>query len=160
MRIADGVFGALFALLGAYMIYTASGFPSFPGQPYGASLLPTLLGIAFIVCGIGLGLRHARARRTAASTGPLVALTPALRDPRGAVSGALAVALVLTQILFGDAIGFIPVSLAGLIVIFLWFRLPAWQAVIFAAVGTALCWWLFSVLLKVPLPRGILDGVL
>ncbi len=160
MRVADGVFGALFAALGAYMIYAATGFPPFPGQPYGASLLPTLLGVAFIVCGIGLALRDFAARRHATEPLPVVALLPALRDPHGAISGALVVATVLAQILFGDAIGFIPISLVTLTVIFLWFGVRPVQAVAFAVAGTALCWWLFAIMLKVPLPRGLLDGML
>ncbi len=160
MQITDAVFGALLALLGGYMIYEAMGFPSFPGQPYGASLLPTLLGIGFIVCGLLLGLRDYRARRQTGTSLPVLAIQPALLDRRGAISGALIVALVLTQILFGDAIGFIPISLAGLMVIFVWFRVRLLMAVVFAVLGTGVTWWLFSNILKVPLPRGLLDGIL
>lgn len=160
MQIGDAVFGAFFAVLGAYMIYAATGFPAFPGQPYGASLLPTLLGIGFIVCGIALGLRHFRASRHAGATLPVFSIQPALRDRRGAISAALIVAVALTQILFGDAIGFIPISLFMLTVIFLWFRVRPLTALFFAILGTGLSWWMFVIILKVPLPRGLLDGVL
>ena len=160
MRVADAVFGVFFAVIGAYMIYAATGFPSFPGQPYGASLLPTLLGIAFIICGIGLGIRDFNARRQSEEPLPVLALLPSLRDPRGAISGALIVGTVLAQILFGDLIGFIPISLVALTTIFLWFGVRPIAAVAFAILGTALCWWLFAIILKVPLPRGLLDGVL
>ena len=159
MQIADSVLGAVFAILGAYMVYAASGFPSFPGQPYGASLLPTLLGVAFIVCGVLLGWRDLRARQLG-NTITVFAIQPALKDPRGAISGLLVVAVVLAQILFGDAIGFIPISLVMLVVIFLWLRVRILTALFFAVLGTGICWWLFSFVLKVPLPRGILDGVL
>lgn len=159
MQIADSVLGAVFALLGAYMLYAASGFPSFPGQPYGAALLPTLLGVAFIVCGLLLALRDWRARRRG---NPVTwfAIQPALRDPRGAISGALIVAVVLSQILFGELVGFIPISLVMLTVVFLWFRVRILTALFFAVLGTGVSWWLFSFVLKVPLPRGILDGIL
>ncbi|MBU1176059.1 MAG: tripartite tricarboxylate transporter TctB family protein [Alphaproteobacteria bacterium] len=159
MQIADSVLGAVCAVLGAYMLYAASGFPSFPGQPYGAALLPSLLGVAFIVSGVLLALRDLRARRLG-STIVLFAIQPALKDRRGAISGALIIAVVLMQILFGDLIGFIPVSLVMLTVILLWFGVRVLAALFFAALGTGMCWWLFSFVLKVPLPRGILDGVL
>ena len=159
MQIADSVLGAVFALLGAYMLYAASGFPSFPGQPYGAALLPSLLGVAFIVCGLLLALRDWRVRRLG-NTVTWFAIQPALKDPRGAISGLLIVAVVLSQILFGDLIGFIPISLVMLTVVFLWFRVRILNALFFAALGTGVSWWLFSFVLKVPLPRGILDGIL
>ncbi len=160
MQIGDAVFGALIAALGAYMIFAASSFPSFPGQPYGAALLPTLLGIAFIVCGALLVLRDIRARRRADGPMTILAIQPALRDRRGAISGALVIAAVLAQILLGDLIGFIPISLTMLLVIFLWFGVKPLTAIFFAILGTGVAWWLFSFILKVPLPRGLLDGVL
>lgn len=159
MQIADSVLGALFALLGAYMLYAASGFPSFPGQPYGAALLPTLLGMAFIVCGMLLALRDLRVRRLGGAI-TLFAIQPALRDPRGAISGAMVIAVVLAQIVLGDQIGFIPISVVMLMAIFLWFRVRILTALFFAVLGTGVCWWLFSFVLKVPLPRGILDGIM
>lgn len=159
MKITDAVSGALLIALGLFMFWQASLFPSFGGQPYGAALLPSILAGGFVLGGGLLILRDVLARRQAAG-GPLVSLVPELRQGTGLAALLAVLGNVLAQIWVAQSLGFIPVSVVGLLVLFLVLRLRPWVAAALA-VGTSMaCWWLFAGLLRVPLPRGILDGVL
>ncbi len=157
MKLADALLGAFFVLFGIAVLWQATRFPTFPGQPYGATLLPSVLAAGFILAGALLVLRDLRLRRHAG--GPLVTLVPDLRKGGGwallAVLGNVAAHIWLSPVL-----GFLPVSLIGLTALFMVLRVPALHAVPIAAATTAACWWLFVGLLRVPLPRGLLDGVL
>jgi putative tricarboxylic transport membrane protein len=57
-------------------------------------------------------------------------------------------------------IGFIPVAFALLMGLFLWFGVRPHNAVIIAALFTAVTFWFFANMLRVPLPRGWLTGIL
>ncbi|QDC10642.1 tripartite tricarboxylate transporter TctB family protein [Oceanicola sp. D3] len=155
MQMRDALLGGLFACLGIFMMVQAAGFPAFPGQPYGASLLPGLLGAGFIIAGGILAAQDLLGRVGA----PWVAFDEALRSRNGLISAALMVATVLAHILLGGWLGFIPVALVTLCVIFLWFGVRLLPALLIAAASTALCWVLFAIFLEVPLPRGLLVGI-
>lgn len=158
MKFTDALSGVLLMLLGLFMLWQAVQFPSFGGQPYGAALLPSILAGGLILGGTLLVLRDIAARRHAGG-GPWLQLVPELRS--GGMPALLAVlGNVLAQIWLAPRLGFIPVSAAGLLVLFLVLRLRHCVAAVLA-LGTSLaCWWLFAGLLRVPLPRGLLDGVL
>ncbi len=156
MRIRDAIFGGLFACLGLFMLYQASGFPSFPGQPYGASLLPSILGAGFVLTGVFLVLRDL----LSGQGGTWAAPVEALRTRSGFVAALLVVGTALAHILVSPHVGFIPVSIFCLTALFLWFRVRVVIAVPVALAGTAVCWFFFASVLKVPLPRGILVGIL
>lgn len=155
MRIRDRLLGGIFACLGLFMLAQASGFPAFPGQPYGAALLPSLLGAGFILAG---GLLVVQDVRRCAGA-PLIAVNSALRSRNGLISAALVIATVLAHVLLGDWLGFIPVALVTLWVIFIWFGLHPLPALLISVASTALCWVLFAIFLEVPLPRGLLVGI-
>lgn len=67
---------------------------------------------------------------------------------------------VLAHILLTPRIGFLPVSLIGLTALFMILGLNAVKSLLLAVSTTLVCWWLFAGLLRVPLPRGFLDGVI
>lgn len=158
MRLTDALSGALLVLLGLFTLRQAAQFPSFGGQPYGAALLPSILAWGLIAGGALLVLRDVMARRQAAG-GAWLEPVPELR--RGGLPALLAVlGNVVAQIWLTPRMGFVPVSVIGLLVLFLVLRLRPLVAAVLA-VGTSLaCWWIFALLLRVPLPRGLLDGVL
>ncbi|MBL4918067.1 tripartite tricarboxylate transporter TctB family protein [Szabonella alba] len=157
MQLSDALSGALFILLGLFMIWTASGFPAFSGQPYGASLLPTLLGCGFIIAGVLLGLRELTWRR-AGVRHAMISLLPPLRQVAGIGSVILIFAAILGQILVAPHVGYMPVSVISLLAIFLWHEVRPLTAIIAAICTTLFCWWAFAVLLRVPLPRGFIEG--
>lgn len=161
MKVTDALLGGFFVVFGLLMVWFASKFPSFAGQPYGASLLPSILAGGFIIAGVMLMVRDVQFRRAApvGDAKPLFSLVPDLKQ--GGAPALLAVlGNVLAQIWIAPSVGFLPVSMAGLLVLFLVLRLRPWVAIVIAVATSLVCWWLFVGLLRVPLPRGILDGVL
>lgn len=157
MKVTDALLGAFFVLFGVVVLWQASQFPDFAGQPYGAALLPSLLAAGFVVSGAVLILRDLRARRSV--SGPWVALVPDLRA--GGTPALLAVlGNVLAHIGLSPLLGFLPVAVIGLSALFVVLRVPVVQAVLIALPTTIVCWWLFAGLLRVPLPRGLMGGVL
>lgn len=157
MQLSDALSGALFILLGVFMVWTASGFPAFQGQPYGASLLPTLLGIGFVIAGGLLCLRDLSFRRVGIRQA-LISILPPLRRAAGIGSVVLIFAAVAGQILVAPEIGYMPVSFVTLLAIFLWHGVKPLLAVACAVGATLFCWWAFAVMLRVPLPRGFVEG--
>ena len=63
MRFNDAIVGAVFMLLAGVMIAITFTFPPFPGQKYGPSLFPRILGGGIILCSALLILRGWKARR-------------------------------------------------------------------------------------------------
>ncbi|WP_118138657.1 tripartite tricarboxylate transporter TctB family protein [Oceanicella sp. SM1341] len=154
MRLNDAVFGLFFIALGLTMILIARGFPAFPGQPYGAALLPSLLGAGFIICGGLLSIRGWRAR-----AGGLAETDPEMREPRTLVSMGLVVVLILAYILVSDAVGYVPFMAVALTLLLLRFGNRPLTAIAVALLTTVASQWFFGSILLVPLPRGILEGL-
>ncbi len=61
-------------------------FPPFPGQKYGPSLFPRILGGGLVICGL---LLMARGRAQLAAGAPLGEIDPTYRSFRGAASVAV-----------------------------------------------------------------------
>ena len=158
MRFNDAVVGAAFMLLAGVMIALTFSFPPFPGQKYGPSLFPRILAAGIIGCSALLVLRGMRARRD--SGAPWLALADWTRQPRRVASFALMLAAMAFYLLASDPLGFIPTAFLIQLTLFLWFGVRPVTAVVVAVVMTGLVHWFFSSLMRVPLPRGILDSVL
>jgi len=155
MQLSDSLMGALFLAIGLVMFAMAIQFPAFPGQPYGASLFPSILGLGLALSGLLMvfsGFKSAEGRFA-------VTIDPTLKTASGLVSAALVVAAVLAHIFLAGLIGFIPVTILTLLALFVWFRVPLVQSIAFAIAGAALCWILFAVALEVPLPRGPIESL-
>ncbi|RUT29297.1 tripartite tricarboxylate transporter TctB family protein [Arsenicitalea aurantiaca] len=156
MRFNDAVLGAVFIALALYMIITAAGFPSFAGQPYGASLFPTVMGGGFLIGGALLVIRGLTA---AGREIPAFTADPALLVPRNGISVALIVGAIVFYVVLADTVGFIPIALVILLGLFLWFRVKVVTALLLSVAVTALSFWFFAIMLRVPLPRGWLTGI-
>lgn len=157
MRANDAVNGLILILLSAAMFALTSTFPDFPGQPYGPSLFPRVLASLLVICGGLLVWRGVGTRRGGARW---VEMAPWTRDPWRVGSFFLLLVLLLAYILFSETIGFIPVAFVMLIALFLWLGVRVLTATIVAVVATFLIHWFFATLLRVPLPRGLLDRFL
>ena len=62
MRTNDALSGLVLIVLASLMIFLTLGFPAFPGQKYGPSLFPRILGTGIIICGLLLVLQVWAAR--------------------------------------------------------------------------------------------------
>lgn len=151
MRFSDTMLGALLVALGLAVGLYSQSFPDIPGQRYGAAAFPVAIAIGFAACGL---VMLARGLRSAPM--PLIARTEWTRKP-GAMGAVLVTILcVIAYILFARQVGFIPMSLLILVVLFRMLQVPWWQTVLYA-IGTALlCDFVFRSMLLVPLPFGIM----
>ena len=139
------------------MIAFTATFPAFPGQNYGPSLFPRVLGSLLIICGGLLMWRGIAARRAGA---PLVVMAAWTRQPWRVGAFFLMLALLLAYIVFSETIGFIPMAFVTLGLLFLWLGARPLTALITTVVATLVIYWFFASLLRVPLPRGWLDPIL
>jgi putative tricarboxylic transport membrane protein len=157
MRINDAISGVMLIALSCAMIAMTLTFPPFPGQKYGPSLFPQVLGAGLIVCGLILVARGLAQWRRGSSW---LALAPWTGERWRLVSFLMIPGLVLLYILGAETIGFLPFAFAILTVLFLWFRVRPVVALPVAAVATWMVWWFFGTLMRVPLPRGLLTNIL
>ena len=157
MRANDAVTGLVIILFAGIMVALTASFPAFPGQKYGPALFPRILGAGLIVCGAVLVWRGIVARRAG---DPLVTFAEWTSRPGSAFAFALVLASILLYIFASEAVGFIPVAVVILAVLFLWFGVRWIVAIPTAIAATWAIHWFFASAMRVPLPRGWLNTVL
>lgn len=157
MRFNDAVVGAAFLLIAAAMIAMTFSFPAFPGQQYGPSLFPRIIGAGIIGCSALLIVRGVRERATG---GRWLQPDDWTGNPRRVASFALMLAAMAFYVVASEPLGFIPCAFLIQLVLFLWFGVRPLTAGVVAAAMTLLVHWFFGSMMRVPLPRGILDSVL
>lgn len=158
MRFNDAIVGAVFMLLAGIMIALTFTFPPFPGQKYGPSLFPRILASGIILCSAILILRGLGARRQGDQ--PWLRLEAWTRRPGQLASFALMLAAMLFYMLAAEPLGFIPTAFLIQLGLFLWFGVRPITALVVAVIMTLIVQWFFGSMMRVPLPRGILDSVL
>jgi putative tricarboxylic transport membrane protein len=149
---------ALLAVIGAYVLYDASTLsPAFSDQPVQPSAFPFVIGGALLVLSGILALATARGDVPEAEEGEDVDLTQGADWPTVAkLVGVFALNIALIDLLGWAITGaFLFAGTAWV----LGSRRPVFDVVVGAllSVGT---WYGFYVGLGVPIPAGILDGVL
>lgn len=154
MRLNDALLGAVLLGFGAWVWWLTTFFPAFPGQDYGPNLFPRILVVGISICAVMLVLRGLRQR------GHAIVIDDWVRDPARVVSVLSMPAAVLFYIFASDPLGFIPTAFVILATLFLWFRTRVVLALPIAAGMTLLMHWFFAGLMRVPLPRGLLDPIL
>src|SRR5690606_36392329 len=104
VRVNDAVIGAVLLVLSLAVVWHVRGFPTIPGQPYGAALYPFL-----IVCWLGItslllivkGLRSGQ---------PMVGTGEAAGVEHRLVAFATTVAALLFYLFFAERLGFLVCS--------------------------------------------------
>ena len=157
LRANDILSGLALIVFSLAIIALTLTFPDFPGQKFGPSLFPRVLGVGLILCGAVLIRNGLAARRAGA---PWLELAPWTRDPWRLTSFLMTLALLLFYILASESVGFIPIALVFLLALFVWLGVRLVPAVLTAVVTTIAIHWFFSTMLRVPLPRGWLNAVL
>lgn len=153
MRLNDALIGGFLLVFGCAIILMAQGLPGMPGQDFGPSLFPTIIGAGFLACGAVIGFRGLRQ----VSRGHLVSFADWLGDPMKIVAGLWLVLGMGIYIAAFDAVGFILLSIVYTGGMMLILRVkPLWAAV-WSVTVTILVFELFTRMLYVPLPLGILD---
>lgn len=153
MRFNDAIFGAaLIVFAVAEMLYTRT-FPSLHGQAYGPDLFPRLIGAGLIICGLALVINGVLARQTT----PWIQLGEWAGDRRARINFALVLCSLVLYILLSTWVGFVPISILILSLLLYRFGVPWLPAAGLAVVVTFVIYLLFSRLLLVPLPLGVLQ---
>lgn len=155
MRFNDAIFGTAFLVLAIVMIAVTFSFPAFPGQNYGPNLFPRIIGGGIVGCALLLMLREWRSGGR-----PWLVLDDWARRPARLASFALMLAAMVFYLVASEPLGFIPTAFLIQLGLFLWFGVRPLTAVIVAIVMTAAVQYFFGSVMRVPLPRGILDSVL
>lgn len=157
MRANDILSGLALIVFSLAMMTLTLTFPEFPGQKFGPSLFPCILGVGLTLCGAALVRNGLAARRAGA---PLLELAPWTRDPWRVTSFLVTLALLLVYILASESVGFVPIALVFLLALFVWLGVRLVPAVLTAVVTTITIHWFFSTMLRVPLPRGWMNAIL
>lgn len=155
MKINDAVFGSLFLVLALAMLIGAQNLPKFPGQAYGPSLYPTVIGLVLAPVSIGLIVSGLRRWWSA----PVIEFADWVRTPRKLASFFIVVTSVLFYILISDVLGFIVTSILILTCLFGWLWRRPWTSVALAVIVTMVIHVFFYSFLLVPLPWGVLESV-
>ena len=153
MKINDAVFGALLLALGVGILWHVQSFPKIPGQDVGPGLFPGTIAAVLIVCAILLIRSGVRDR----SGRPWIEVLPWVASRRHAWAFVSVIASTIALILLSNSVGFLIVAPLALFAMFIAFGVRAVTAAVVAVVGTAVIWYAFYKLLRVPLPWGVLE---
>ena len=157
MRLPDQVTGLFLVGLGAAAAYGGWLLPPVPGQPVGPNIFPLVIGSGLALCGLAIALGIGRTFEEEEEIVPLEA--GQARPPTGKLYGLRALlppALLLFYVAVADRVGFI--ITAALIVFVTSSALGArWKLSLpLAVMAPIVIHLIFSKLLRVPLPAGLL----
>jgi putative tricarboxylic transport membrane protein len=159
VKLDDTVWGALFALLGAAILWHVQGFPRIPGQNVGPALFPGVLAAAMLVCGAILIATGLKARRSAGTASPWAAAPEWLRSRRHVLAFVVLVAANVLYLLAVDRLGFLLTAFVYLAALMWVLRVRLAVAVLVAFLMALAIHYAFYKLLRVPLPWGVLQGI-
>ena len=159
MKINDAIWGVLFALLGAAILWHVQGFPRIPGQNVGPGLFPGVLAVAMLVCGTILIATGLRARRAAGATSRWAVAPEWLRSHRHVLAFAVLVASNVFYLLVVERLGFLLTAFVYLSALMWVLRVRLAVAVPVAFIMALAIHYAFYKLLRVPLPWGVLQGI-
>ena len=151
MRFNDAILGAAFLALALFIITSASGFHTPPGQKFGPGFFPIIVASVMAAAALGLVAKGLLARRGQR----WMELDGWFSKPRLVLQGAAVFGFLVAYGLLSEVLGFLvlaPLLLWGLIWL-LWGR-PLVALAIAAASSFAIHQFFVQVLL-VPLPGGI-----
>lgn len=157
MRANDAICGFVLIAFAVVMIALTLSFPDFPGQKYGPWLFPRILSSGVIVCaGLLIWRHYANTKREEGR----VTWASWTREPWRVGAFLLIPGLLLLYIFAAETVGFIPMAIVFLLVLFLWLGVRPLTSVITALVATIAIHEFFATWLRVPLPRGWLNSIL
>ena len=159
MRLNDAVWGALLMAFGAVLLIHVQSFPRIPGQQVGPALFPGFLAVALAVCGALLVIKGLASRRAWGERAEWVAFAPWTHSGRHVLAFLITIGVNVLYILAVDRLGFIPIGVIYLALLFWVYRVDVKWIVPLAIVMTLGIHYAFYKLLKVPLPWGLLQGV-
>src|SRR5262247_3151977 len=163
MQLSDRVTGLFMVALGSLAAYGGSRLPPVPGQQIGPNVFPLVVGIGLAICGgmiaFGIGHRYEEEAEADLAKIQIATETGAGDHPHSGWRGLKALvppALLLFYVLAVDRIGFLPTAAALLLTTSLALGARLRLAVPMAIGAPLFVNLVFSKLLRVPLPTGLL----
>ena len=157
MKINDVLTGAGLFVLALYILVYAQTLPAMHGQPFGAATFPTLIALGLGACSALLAVRAWRGRRQHPDW---IELADWARAPRTRANFFITLGLILLYVLLSDRVGFILLSIAILVTMFMRQKVPFVRGAAIAVAATLVIQYAFGNLLRIPLPRGVLTEFL
>lgn len=151
MKLSDALTGALLAALGVAVLWYCRGFPQIHGQEIGPAVFPSSVAAVMLGCGVMLIFNgwKARAQR------PWYEIPEWVHSMRHVGAFTTVIVATIVYILLADTVGFFVIGSLTLLTLFLVLGVKPVVAVITAVIATAVIWYAFYKLLRVPLPWGI-----
>lgn len=155
MRLNDAILGILIMALGLAILVGATELPGMPGQDVGPSLFPSIIAFGFLGCGAVIGWRGFRRW----SAEPAFSVADWFGGRRKVIAGIWLIGGMVIYIETFDIVGFIVLSAVytGGLMLILGVRLGS--AAIWSIGSTVFVFELFTRMLYVPLPGGILGMI-
>ena len=156
MKVSDFALALVLLALATAMAVGALSFPPMPGQAFGPKLFPNIVAAGFVLCALALIMRAIKTK-----TIQIKIVRPEWWNEPGR-RGNLAILLgsIVAYTLLVERAGYVLTTFALLVLLMK--RLGAsWRATLFASfLGTASTYIMFAYWLRVPLPPGLLTGIL
>ncbi len=156
MKFSDAALALLVGILGAAIIIEASSFPEMAGMAYGPEFFPTLLGIGFLICAAFLAISAVRAA-TAGKQSQFVQLPAWFGDKWAVLRVLTMLAVVIFFVVAADSLGFLLTTGIGALVSLSVLRASKIQIASITVAFPLAAHLVFSSVLRVPLPRGIIE---
>jgi putative tricarboxylic transport membrane protein len=153
LRLHDTLIGAVLLGLAAFIFCYALTIPPMRGQQYGADVFPILVSIGLTLFSVLLIVRGWQAHKPGDR---FISIAPWAADPYTRGNFVLAIVAIIVYVVLDDYLGFIPMSIAILVTLFVRQGVSWKRSVLVAVVATLAIQYLFGNLLRVPLPRGLL----
>ena len=155
MKFNDAIPGALFLALGILAFVHAGSFTRFPGVPYGPDLFPRIIAVMMS----GGGLMLIVSGLWGAGRAPWLALSDWARQPRSYGLFFAVVGSVLFYFFVSGTLGFLLTGVLMLTGLLVATRGPAkiLSSAVLAAAVTGIIHIVFSEMLRVPLPFGVIE---
>ncbi|SHG88558.1 tripartite tricarboxylate transporter TctB family protein [Pollutimonas bauzanensis] len=155
MKINDALIGLILGIFSILVFLMAQTFPVIPGQNFGASLFPTIIGIGMLLCSLLLIVHGIKNRKTDAP----MAMPAWLRNRASVLRFLLIPATLVFYFEAADFLGFLIAASLLLLVLFLAFKVRWPIAIAVAVIGALVIHFMFYSVLMVPLPWGLLEPV-
>jgi putative tricarboxylic transport membrane protein len=158
MRINDAVIGIMVIGISIILILHARTFPALPGIPYGPGFFPNIILGTMIAAGVVLVFKGAvRWKETG-----WISIEPWAKDPRSYLTLGAIGAAHLFYYFFSEWLGFIFTSI--LLILFLLLLTRGVKKLVSSAIisitFSSLIYYVFGMILRVPLPPGLMRGLL
>jgi len=156
MKVADRLFGVVFIVLGLGTAAYGWSLPKMMGQPFGAGLFPLVVGCCLAIAGCGLVAQGWAVGRAE----PLLVLRDWGRSVPHLLNLTLTICLILAFAFLMRQVGFAVLSFATICLLLWRFGQPVWRAAVIGLVSAGLFQIVFVSLMRVPLPAGLLEGLI